>query len=484
MNEKDLKKSNRIPEKIKKTIKQTIDSPILSTSKSPTNGHHKDKMFTSKPDKNGDYSHNRVSFSFQPTTEYLQHFRNVGLTKLGAASSLKSKDAMYQRANLPRSQSVITCHQNLSETPEFSSKIDEVNESNLENKESSETISHRYSQHYAKFDSDSSNTTVEESQTTSFKEKDSIKSKNYKKLKSALNVPKNISKSVEMISKKSTDSKKLDPKKNLDKINEYFTSNTQLTNSKSNKKMDSTCEKPTFIKNIKIIKPIPTTPITKSETITKKPDDKDDKKKLPTDIKIPIIKKKNQQKDKNIKFSTKDDFPDIDDSDINEEEEEQIDRVESTKEKIDEFDVNETDEYEEDDTDDEARNQPSYDYYKTYNSDKNNYHYDTNLYARQSEIYNSYRSHPSPAFFQPGFYPRSNATSVQQQPDLIQSSNSQNVFSQQQQQQQQHHHHHMQYHTHQPYFSKQSSYYGSWYGSTPSLRVPVRSQNRQSSYFN
>jgi hypothetical protein len=524
--------------------------------------HHHDEHYSTQ---------NRVSFSFQPTTEYLQHFRNVGLTKLGAASSLKTKDAhLYQqRANLPRSQSVITCHQNLSDpttagTEFSSSKIDEIIE---DNKESNETISHRYSQHYAKFDSDSSQTTtVDDMTTASFKEfvkeKDvSIKSitdikKTYKKLKNSLNVPKNISKSVEMISKKAaaaaassvptaatasspTDSPKTKPsstdaKKNLTKINEYLSSNNQLSNSKSSKKIDSTK------KCIKIIKP------TKTEAVISKMKVLEEEQPIQMKSKTPNVSTCNPKvtsssgsssssKNKipakaNINVSTtpapvivvdksskhsapRDEHIEVINSNSNRFDErfsddvlneKLIEPIENETDKLlnnkdhdfdllsntDDYDEEDEEEEDDDESGDETRDQTSYEFYKSYNTpattttaDKNNYHYENNVYARQSDIYNSYRSHPSPAFFQPGYYPRtSQATpSVPQQPDLIQPSNSQNIFSQQQQQP---HHHHMQYHHHQPYFSKQSSYYGSWYGSTPSLRVPVRNQNRQSSYFN
>lgn len=93
------------------------------------------------------------------------------------------------------------------------------------------------------------------------------------------------------------------------------------------------------------------------------------------------------------------------------------------------------------------------------------------FYARQNQIYSNFRqTQASPAFFQPGFYPRSNTPQPQPLQD-IQSSHSQNVFGHYQQQQQ-------------VYFNRQSNYYSSWYGSTPSLRVPDRNQNRQSFYFN
>lgn len=100
------------------------------------------------------------------------------------------------------------------------------------------------------------------------------------------------------------------------------------------------------------------------------------------------------------------------------------------------------------------------------------------FYARQNQIYANFRQvQPSPAFFQPGFYQRSNTPQPQVVQDPLQSSHSQNVFNhyhQQQQQQQQQ----------QMYFNRQSNYYASWYGSTPSLRVPERNTNRQSFYFN
>lgn len=96
-----------------------------------------------------------------------------------------------------------------------------------------------------------------------------------------------------------------------------------------------------------------------------------------------------------------------------------------------------------------------------------------NFYARQNQIYANFRqAQASPAFFQPGFYPRSN-TPQPQVPvtDPLQSSHSQNVFSHYQQQQQ-------------LYFNRPSNYYASWYGSTPSLRISDRNANRQSFYFN
>jgi len=320
LNEKDLKKSSRLIEKVKKPLKQQSTniaaSPILSSSKSPppvstaaaaapltstlkrynkenststqpnttsppsttTTSTGKEKLYSSKLKLDSSTTattsnQNRVSFSFQPTTEYLQHFRNVGLTKLGAAasSSFKSKQEaaaaaaaatdLYQkqqeRINLPRSQSVITCHQSLNnnETCDLTEINEEHNATTPNNKDEL-----KYAQHYAKFDSaESANTTTVEElphETISFKDKESINNlkKNYKKIKNSLNVPKNISKSVEMISKSktttsntptsnnnnnnSTNLKKLDSKKNLTKINEYFSSNAHLSSSKSSKKCD------------------------------------------------------------------------------------------------------------------------------------------------------------------------------------------------------------------------------------------------------
>jgi hypothetical protein len=98
------------------------------------------------------------------------------------------------------------------------------------------------------------------------------------------------------------------------------------------------------------------------------------------------------------------------------------------------------------------------------------------FYARQSQVYANFRQvQPSPAFFQPGFYQRSHTPQPQIVQDPLQSSHSQNVFG---------HYHHQQQQQQQIYFSRQPSYYASWYGSTPSLRIPDRNANRQSFYFN
>ena len=99
------------------------------------------------------------------------------------------------------------------------------------------------------------------------------------------------------------------------------------------------------------------------------------------------------------------------------------------------------------------------------------------FYARQSQVYANFRQvQPSPAFFQPGFYQRSHTPQPQIVQDPLQSSHSQNVFG--------HYHHQQQQQQQQIYFSRQPSYYASWYGSTPSLRIPDRNANRQSFYFN
>ncbi len=95
-----------------------------------------------------------------------------------------------------------------------------------------------------------------------------------------------------------------------------------------------------------------------------------------------------------------------------------------------------------------------------------------NYFARQNHIYAHFRqTQASPAYFQPGYYPRSNTPQpINNQLDPIQVSHSQNIFSHYQQQQ--------------LYFNRQGSYYASWYGSTPSLRVSDTNSNRQSFYFN
>ncbi len=106
---------------------------------------------------------------------------------------------------------------------------------------------------------------------------------------------------------------------------------------------------------------------------------------------------------------------------------------------------------------------------------ENSFNNETNFYARQNQIYNNLRAQPSPAFFQPGFYQRSNTPQPQLSQDLI---NSQIVYNPQQNFQS----HHQQ--QNQVYFNRPQNYYTSWYGSTPSLRIPDRNQNRQSFYFN
>lgn len=104
------------------------------------------------------------------------------------------------------------------------------------------------------------------------------------------------------------------------------------------------------------------------------------------------------------------------------------------------------------------------------------YSYDpASLYTMDSGQYYGnmyYRTQPSPAYFQPSYFPRSSVKSRLVAPVLDRGSN-QNTQQQQQHPQQQHHYQNC----HQHHSYRQSGYYASWYGSAPSLRVPPPRQD-------
>lgn len=448
-------------------------------------------------------SYNGARVSFQPSTQFSRQYKNVAHHKMGG-ESVKRPGSLYQKGYLPRSESVLQYDRvrNEAETSirnyiEEKKKISPLTknstiDSNLnqvkarknqrERKTTIEVAKNRYSQVYERYESDSDGSTIAELKTIkSFRKDDfsitQLKPNDLRKHKNSLsNLHRNISKSVDT---GLSDDKLMKAKaefKSLVKSN--LASNLKPNENKANSKKLDLGESKKLLDNRKI-------------SIQEKPKKLDDLNQKSNDS----SKKKNvNDKSRNYANSKKKNFSEEDeDEDVEEEDDEENEDSENSLKQSSNQDEENNDDEDEEEEDDENED----DIKKYFNDDKNskvNYEFfnydfsenktdksDNKIYSDFNQFYRNQQScyyratQPSPAVFQPSYFPRSATRSrMTPQPDA----------SLPQHQHHQHNHHQACQHQHTSYLSRQAGYYASWYGSAPSLRMPTRQHNRQSLYLN